>query len=310
MYNQEIKERFLAEYTAGGRNENTCRSILELIGIYEEAIQVDIAEMSHNDAVEAVRGTKTGSYGSAAHVASLIKSYARWCKDSGALSNVNCALMSISVDDIDSSRHLSTLLFKSEDDLISEMRSVRPFDDGYFEVVVLLFAWLGIDTRTSMSIKIDDVNIEDKFIKIESDGRIVQFSDAVADVISVYAKTKVGTRAARGETRQVYRDNSYDRFIRKFCPPKQLGKELTLSQVRSAISEMNQIYVEEGNESRLNTSNVMVSGALHRVWTLEQSGLDVFSVKNKSIVAEAFGLDAKPYEVLWLYKNYKAAFNL
>ena len=68
--------------------------------------------------------------------------------------------------------------------------------------------------------------------------------------------------------------------------------------------------MEAGNSPRFTAGNVLASGALKRLYDLEQGGVDIFSIKNKDIVSETYRAKAKLYEILWLYKNYKKAFNL
>lgn len=310
MYNQEIKERFLTEYTSGGKSKDSAGAMLDSVGVYEELLNKDVAEMSREDVIEALRYANIGTYKTAAAAQSVLRNYVKWCRANAVFSHVNEGLLSIEVDDIDSSRYLGKLLFRSEDDLISELKTVRVFEDGYPEIIVLLLGWIGVEQKDVLSIKISDVSTSDKTVYLRVYNRTIHYSDKIADILSMFERTKEGSRSAGGDSRIVYRDDSYDRFVRKYCAKGQLGKEFTPTQVKHMVSKLNLAYVAQGNEPRFTGGNVVMSGALHRVWQLENSGVDVFSIKNKAVVAETFIVNAKLHEILWLYKNYKRAFSL
>ena len=98
MYNREIKEQFLAEYD--GNRVIGARPNLELISVYEERLQKDLAEMSLDEVTEAISGLNIGTYKTAAGVQSFIRSYVKWCDQFCKFKNVNVELCSISADDI------------------------------------------------------------------------------------------------------------------------------------------------------------------------------------------------------------------
>lgn len=308
MYNPGIKEEFLAGYDGG--NRKSARPLFEATGVFESACCKDFAEMTFEEAISAIREAKIGSYGTAAAIPGMIKHYVKWCQDSRVFKDVNLDLLKIGVDDIDSSKYLKEMVFISEDELIHHLNSVRPYADGYPEVIVMLFAWAGIKQNDVASIKISDVDIDNRKVYLERRGMYIGFSDKIAEILRVYEKTKVGSRSSGGDNRDVFRDDSHDRFVRKYFPKGKSGDAFTSVQIKHIVNHLNYLYVSQGNHPRFTGSSVLISGALHRVWELEQSGVDVFSIKNKKAVSEAFLVEAKLYEILWLYRNYKKAFNL
>ena len=308
MYNQEIKERFIAEYD--GNRKNAVRPNFELISEYEEKYQKDLAEMSVDEAVDTISGLNIGTYKTAAGTQSFIKSYVNWCHQLGVFKNVNLDLCKIGLDDIDCSRRLRELLFRTEDELIKELNSVRPFDEGYPEAIATLLTWVGIKQTDIVSIRVSDVNLDKRWVYVPHIDLFAGFSEKIADIFKVYENTKVGYRSAGGDSRPVFRDDSYDRYVRKYLPKGKSSDPYTSVQIKHITHHLNTIYVERGNPPKFTGSNVLMSGALYRVWQLEQRGVDVFSIKNKKEVASAFVVKANLYEILWLYKNYKKAFNL
>lgn len=308
MYNPEVKERFMNEISGNGRNERSCYAIFDTLGVFENSIGRDIAVMNEGELREALRHTNAGTYGSAFAIISLIRRYVKWCYDNRVFHTSEQDLSFLTVDVVDISEDLKVQLFRSEDDLIKALRSARPFDDGYFDVVVMLFFWLGISQKQMLNIKREDVDFFNKSVFV--DGNAIPIPESFCEILSLYSKTKTGTRSSKNGPRTVYRDDSYDTFIRKFSSQNQLGKRITASQIEDAIYNLNKAYIELGNISRLTGGNVISSGALCRVFELEQSGVDIFSPKNKLLVVGAFRTKAKLHEILWLYRNYKRAFSL
>lgn len=308
MYNQEIKERFLEDHSAYNANFGGKCVVFEDISVLEREINKDFSQMSFDEALLAIKNVNIGTYKTAAAVQTLLKRYVCWCYEGKIFSDINRELLSIEVGDIDSSARIAELVFRTEEQLISEIKSIRPFDEGYPEAIIMLLAWIGVEQKDVLQISISDVDIPGRYVNLN--GKKIEFSDTIADALKIYDKTKVGSRSAGGDSRPVYRDDSFDRYVRKYCPRSKLGNALTQTQIKHMVNHMNSIYVDRGNPPRFTGSNVVVSGGLYRIYQLEQQGIDVFSKKNKEAVSAAFIVNAKLYEILWLYKNYKKAFNL
>lgn len=311
MYNQEIKERFLKSYTAGGKERAGCRAMFDTVCQYEESIGKDLSEMTSNELIEALKLVVIGAYKTAADIQSRIKAYVNWCEQNCRALEVNRQLLNLEIDDIDASAYFKKTIFKNEDELIFELESVRRFEDGFTEGMILLFAWIGIEQKDVLSVKIHDVNVIDRKVYLRKYDKFISFSERIADVFKIYERTKEGSRSAGGRSRPVYRDDSFYTYIRKYCPSSQLGvKPLDPNNIRKSINDINRLSVDQGKESRLRNGNVVASGALHRLRALEEQGIDVFSAKNRMVVIDAFGVSTKLYEIHWMYKNYKKAFNL
>ena len=311
MYNQEIKEGFLKAYSASGNERSGCRAMFETTSSYEESIGKDLSEMTSVEVIDALRPVIVGAYKTAANVQSRIKAYVNWCHLNCRSLSPNLSLLAIEIDDIDASEYFKKTIFKNEDELIFELETVRRFEDGFTEGLILLFAWIGIEQKDALSVKIHDVDLEKRTVFVQKYNQTISFSERIADVFKIYEKTKEGSRSAGGSNRPVFRDDSYHTYIRKYCPSAQLGvKPLDPSNIRKSVNDINQLYVAQGKESRLRNGNIVASGALYRVRLLEESGVDVFSFKNRQMVIDAFGVSAKLHEIHWMYKNYKRAFKL
>lgn len=310
MYNQEIKEKFIKETTANWVKSNSCSAVFESIGIVEYDKQIDLAQMQISDAVLAISHCNISTYSTAFSAISTIRSYVKWCAKANCMSNINIDILNISIDDIDISDGLSKCLFKDESDLISSMRSVRTFNEGYYEVVAISLAWLGLDRAQILELKISDVDFENKTI-LTKDDSVIPMSNAIYDVLHTYSRTKTAMRGIGNSFMDVYRDDSFGKFVRKFTPASKLGKKpLEKAQLHYSIYELNEAHKDNGGDTEFTISNVAMSGGLRRVYELEASGVDVFQSRNKELVVGAYRVKAKLHEILWLYRNYKRAFSL
>lgn len=310
MYNQEIKERFLRKYDPHGQSGSY--AWFDAISVYEKTVDRDLAQMSLKEVIEALGRVNIGTYNTANSLKNFVRKYVLWCHETMAFDNVNLDTKSIKTADIDASRYLQNLWFSNEDDLLSKMKTVRDFDNGYYEVVVMIFAWIGIPQEKVLAIRKEDVDIQSRKITIPDTGEIFEFSDKFAEVISEYANTNIATRKYRGDPPFVYKYDKTGLFVCRFCfPGEEEDAELTDSKIVTAISKMNQAYEAlSDHEGVFTYTNAQKCGAMNRVWQLERSGVDVFKMSNKGQLKSAFRLNSERREILWLYKNYKQAFSL
>lgn len=207
---------------------------------------------------------------------------------------------------------MSRMFFRDEQDFLYSMRKVDAFDDLNNHVVALALAWLGLDVEEALAICESDIDFENRKIFDRFGVELVPwFSDGIADVLIQYRDTGSAIRQNATTTYEVVKDRTFDGFIKRVCPPgsKKMGDPISPRQMVGAIGRMNDRYVALGYPPRLSTRNVLRCGGLHRVWLLEQQGIDVFDKKNAELVEVAYGF-AKYRVISWQYKYYKKAFNL
>lgn len=311
MYNQGIKEKFIQELTANGKSVKSVSKFFEGIGKIEESKNMDIALMGKDDFLFSLQSVESLRYTSAYTRLDVARNYVKWCIKNNVFCDISTAAFSTKIDEIDISEALKDILFTSEQELIHALRTVREFDDGYYEVIAAMFAWYGISKQQMLDIKISDVDLDHGFIFVDELGYNVPISETSAEILRTYAGTKTATRVAGGSVvRTVYRNDSYDLFLRKFLPRSQLVSKITQKNLDDTMSIMNRAYINVTGASRLTISNILDSGALYRVRILEQDGVDVFNPKHKEEILKAYRKKAKLHEVLWQYRNYKKAFNL
>lgn len=315
MYNEEIKERFLEEYAANGAAVTGRRANFNNLSIYEESIGKDLAEMDSSEASSAINSLEYYEYGSATTIFSFFKKYVNWCMENELFDGSPYGVLTLSSEVIDPSEVYKKVLFRDEDDLIKTLSSVVSFNDGNVEVVSILFGWLGVKLPKAICLKESQVDLENKRI-LNLDGSIMIpcFSDTIRDKLEVYSSTKSGLRMNGTTPYVVVRDNTWDTFIKQFCTQgsEKMGEPIDPDNVTTYISRLKRKFSSDGGTKEISISNAMRSGGLRRVYELEQSGVDVFSNKNKKLVEDVYcAPERKPYyKIIWMYKYYKKAFSI
>lgn len=305
MYNQEIKERF---FSASSQNESR-RRFLDKMGQAEDFFGLDICQMTRSQAIEAVQMMNTYDLGTYDNFIAGSKAYGKWCYDNGLFSDAPFGILGVSALDINPQDFIRSYIFLTEKELMDSIKGIVPIHEGYVEVIACVFAWLGIDEP--LSIHDSDVFIEGR--KIMKNGTVVVdgFSDFVQDFLLRYKNLRESEREHGAAVYTVVKDRSYDTFIKQFCSinSSKLGKKMDIRVVQTAINKMNKKYEANGNVPRLTYRNIMKSGSLARLYAAEQNGLDVFDRANKDAV-ERFFYQSNYRSIVWIYRHYKAAFNL
>lgn len=301
MFNPEIKERFL--------NENAnAKFILSMCARYEESIGKDISQMNKHDVGLVLQSADLCELSTIEGMLSVGSAYTKWCKDNNLLPDISDGFMSIDVKDVDPSAVMAKMLFRDEEDFIRSMRKVREFDEGYPEVIGLVFVWLGLSYNDATTLKDSCVDLDTRVI-YDNDGNVLVsgFSDGIHSIFEQFVKCMNGNRGAYN----VVKDRSLDVFLKRMCSPSspKMGTPILPRQLTNAVNRMNFQYEELGYPPRLSMLNVKRSGSLYRLWLAEQNGLDVSNKNNREAVERVYG--GKKYRnIIWQYKYYKKAFNL
>lgn len=310
MYNSEVKERFLSEYTDNGTK--SIRGRFEQLGESERLISKDIAEMSKAEAIASISNLEFLELNSLESILTAIKGYAKWCIANRVFDNAECGVLQITPNDIDPSASISKMFFRDEHDFLYSMRKVREFDELQNDVIALIFAWLGLSLDEALDIRDEDIDFETRKIYDRSGVVLVPWiSDEFTEILYQYQRAKSAIRQNGTTTYEVIKDLSHDGFIKRICSANsdKLGTKIPPRQLVSAINKLNQKYIALGFGPRFSVQNAQRCGGLHRLWIMEQSGFVVEDKKNASTVEEVYG--SKQYrKILWQYKYYKKAFNL
>lgn len=308
MYNEDIKRRFLEEYSVY-KNKVWVFDAFEVS--YEAIIEKDLAELDRTQALEAMESLNIEEISSARNIITLVRNYADWCKKEHVFVDIPGGFSQITVDDIDFGKVLGKILFKDDIDLIESIKEVRTLDDGYSDVAILALSWIGLTREEISALRDNDVDLEDRIIYGKS-GEIIAigFSDLICDVLQRYVKCLVSSREKGLTEMEVIKDLSVDSFLKKMCPrgSKKFGTEYSNVQIASQVNKLAVKYEELGHPRRHTITNVWRSGCFHKLWEIEQTGVDVSARENRPVVEQVFRNKKNYYNALRMYGWYKQAF--
>lgn len=312
MYNEEIKKRFFGE---SGSNKKVAGSItiaFEEISVFEKELGRDVFEMTLPEIKQCLNNVDFLESSTLSTTITALKSYAKWCAHNDIFNDCPGGIFAISPKDVDPAIAMEKRLFKDENSLNAAISKVRTFSDGYPEVMAAVLLWSGLTMPEVFRLRDEHINLETGVVLNEDGSEVIaELSPWVLSKAQVYAGTKSGFRDSGNGPFEVVCDRSFDSFVKRFCSTnaKNYGKRLSYNQIVDAIYRMNEAYRDLGYTQQFSSTNIRRSGALYRLWKLEQSGVNLEAPENRTLVESTYGAK-KYYGIIWQYKNYKRAFNL
>lgn len=307
VYNAEIKQRFFDANPTVHKKEWVFASAQD----YEQKCKKDLAEFNYSEAMDFLNSLGMEEAATAANTLTTIRRYIVWCEKNGALSVSHSGFLSVKADDIDFTESLKRVLFKDEEDLVDSIQSVRSLDEGYADVPVLILGWVGLTREEIAALRDKDVDLSNRIV-YGSDGSILAagLSDLVVDVLRRYRDCLVSERENNKCFYEVVKDLSVDSFIKRMVPKKSKknGTEYSKLQITSQIDKLAKKYEDKGYPRRHTFTNVWRSGRFHKLWEIEQSGVDVTSRENRPVVESVMRNKKNYYNSIKMYGCYKKAF--
>lgn len=312
MYNDEIKRKFLD--SVGGKRSipGTAEFMFKEISEYENSIGKDVYQMSLTQIKDCVNSIDFLESGTLMSSISVLKRYAKWCADNEVFDDCPGGIFAISTKDVDPAIAMEKRLFKDENFLNAAISKVRTFSDGYPEVMAAVLLWSGLTMPQVFRLRDEHINLETGVVLNEDGSEVIaELSPWALSKAQQYARTKSGLRENASGPYEVVCDKSFDSFIKRFCTTnsKSYGMRLTYNQIVAGITRMRIAYEDLGYTQQFSSTNIRRSGALYRLWKLEQSGVNLEAPENRTLVESTYGAK-KYYGIIWQYKNYKRAFNL
>lgn len=318
MYNEEIKRRFLDSVTNADVLK-ACKSVFNSLEQIERKYQKDLIQLSEFEVLNLADILELTNHRQVLNYRVGLMSYLDWCENNSVFDNIDHGILSVLEPDMDLSSSISKLYFRDENDLVYSMKKVIDFDDGFLAPVIFCLAWIGLKRSEILQIKDSDVSMNDRSISL-CNGMVFRFNETVADVLQRYIICDVGHRDRKQGTYEVFKDISRDEFIKGFYVggAKWFGTPLTNSKISTAITYLQDKYIDMGFLPRFRYMNVWNSGRYHTLWQYEQGGVDIFAKESISLVSDVFRDSAilltsergNLRYTLRTYRDYKKAFNL
>ena len=313
MYNEAIKQQFVDSEDNTFTAARARKWIFDAVGIYENKIAKDCAEMGPHEAIATIENSGLEEIASVRQVLTTMRDYANWCEKNHIFDTVPHGFEQINVDDIDFSQTFREVLYKDSSALIADLNTVGDFNSGSVDVMVFILSWLGLFRNEMEILRDEDVDLENRVI-YGTDSQVLagNLSDEIIDVLNRYRKCQVAIRRSGPRPIQVRKDNSIDNFLKKMLSnnSKKFGTPFTTRQLEMSASRLAKRFEEVGkNPRRLTMANVWRSGSLYRLWQMEQeTGLDMGNLKRRDYIEKAFRKKKNYTNTARMYRWYKKVF--
>lgn len=315
-YNNELKQKYISE-----QNNNSdvvkAKKIFEKAKIKEFATKSDLSRFDRNQVIEVINTFESIDLNALKSYVAAVYDYQSWYYDTqkeSMPSTIAYNQKKITREDLDFITPIKKSIYPSFGSLMEELRLGVEFDQGHYVVPLVCMAWLGIDINESVLVPKSGVDFEMACIFDEQGKCLVEnIPQDVLDVMYVYANTRVGKK---GNATVYPFENG--KFLRLMEPlgtnktPEPFNRDDAKGQIYYAKKQINQKLKERvpPEESRLTYLSIQRSGQFDRLRRLELSGIDLNSSANENLIRKVYGPKNKTYDVIYIYQQYKKAFNL
>lgn len=303
MYNEEYKKQYVDQLSVKTA-VNEFNRIAEKSEDFESKFGKDLHDFSDEETIELLNSFCLTSPLSLKQYASCISKYQSW-----GLSK-NIVRKPISKYDIDFVSAYKKSYYTSFSDLKSDLQSVIELDQGYSSVVALCFAWLGIQPADVGKVSKSDIDLKNGTLSYKDMDKI-KIDSEILQILRSYANLTVAYRT-QGQTFEVYPLPS-EYFLTRMATKnsRKTSREVTIQDISQEISIISEkVNSKFGKEAHITYQNIQRSGEFYRLHQAEISGLNVFSKEYESEVQNFFSAKIPYYEITFMYKKYKQAFDL
>lgn len=268
MYNEEIKTRFIREYTDSINTAAVCKATFDAIEEYETKWNADLCTMKVEDlqpVVDSIVGLRSRSKWMRLII---LKDYVKWCVRMGMpgacedmLKIETIGLEKIKHQTVASPLHLQRYL-----DSICEPESEKTTDNIY-----RCFYWLaygGVAEKDILNIKCIDVDLANMVVRYNG------------TEVPIYREALPAFKNCTELTYFVYKHPNYSEKICNRAEGDTLVRGIksvpTLMSMRVELSRRSKAKIEDGKtELRLSYHRVWISGLFYRMYERERIGMTV-----------------------------------
>lgn len=284
MYNNELKTKFIGDYTQSINTANVATTVFTAMEPFEEAWQADLCTKSTEElqpVIDQVVALRTGSQWMSL---TILKEYVRWCMAmrvpgacDGMLHITAAGLNKVRHQTVSSPLHLQQYL----DAVFSKE------EDGTVDNLYRCYYWMaygGIQYDDVLLVKVSDVNFPEMCIR---------YGDTS---VPIYREALPAFHNAVELTSFLYRHPKYAKPIRRDRVPgdtlirgyREITTQSQASNLRSKMSHLSTDAVKQGKtELQLSFYRVWISGLFYRMYERERAGLPVdFTSVAASLMAD------------------------
>lgn len=269
MYNNELKTKFIRDYTQSINTANVATTVFKAMEPFEEAWQADLCTKAADELQPVIDKVVALRLSSQWMSLTILKEYVRWCmmmRVPGACDG----MLHITAAGLDKVRHqmvsspfhlqqyLDAVFSKEEDEML----------DNLYRCYYWM-AYGGIQDNDVLKVKVSDVNFAEMYI---------QYGDTS---VPIYREALPAFHNAVELASFLYRHPKYAKPIRRDRVP---GDTLirgyrTITQtsnLRSNMSHLSADAIKQGKtELQLSFYRVWISGLFYRMYERERAGLPI-----------------------------------
>lgn len=305
MFNQDIKERYIASRSESMHNEY--RNYFVASEPFEEQYGKDVACFTVEEIDQFLRRYGFSEPHTLTNRVAKLSSYSTWYGEQfGCTEN---GFKQYDLKKYPYAEMMRPTLVVHPEELLNKISQVYDADSGQPAMAALCFAWLGLDSKEAIALKKEQVDTTaGKIYDAMGNVLIGQMPDAIRDCLHIYGKTQSAIRV-QNQTFTVYAD---DRgvFIKRMITANSSrgGKPITTTKIAAWIVELRDKYAELFGEEAavpLNYTHVQRSGGLYRLHEMAKSGVDVRNTKNADKVRLCLGSSKRNHkDNMLLYDAY------
>lgn len=269
MYNEELKVRFIKDYTNSINTANVATVIFNAFEKYEEVWQADLCTQSA-EALQTAVDEAVGIRAKSKWMTLIIlKEYVKWCmamKVPGACDGM-LHIETVGLDKIRRQMVSSPLHLQKYLDTLFDPESEETMDNLYR--CYFWMAYGGIDEEDTISIKTEDVDFKEMVIRYK-DTRVPIYREALPAFQNAVSLGSFLYKNANYK-KPIRRDRlSGDTIMRGI---KATTKTFTM---RTTLSKRNIKAIKEGKtDMQLSFYRVRMSGLFYRVYERERAGIPI-----------------------------------
>lgn len=269
MYNEELKTKFIRNYTQSPATAKHAGVIFNAVEPYEQIWGADLCTKSTEELQPIVDSMVGLRYNSRWMTISILKEYTRWCcahKVPGAQDGM-AGVEVVGIDAVRKRMVASPLHLQKFLDEVFD-----PESDETIDIIYRCFYWMayaGIDEEDTFLITVDDVDFTSMSIRYKGMN------------VPIYREALPAFRNAVGLTSFAYKHPNYSKVIRRdrvsgVTIMRGIKTTALLSTIRSTLSTRVSKAIADGKtEQQLSFYRVWISGLFYRMYERERAGFPV-----------------------------------
>lgn len=319
-YNNEVKQRYLDTLCRKDKI-NRANKMFSTASERETELKRDLGLWGHDDVVWLLNQLATIDIVTLNKQIVEVYAYQQWHLQTVQAINsdlfdrsvVACNQKKVAKEDIDFTETIKHNLVLDFSEVVTAMKAVIPFDEGIVVPPLLCFAWLNINIEDAVRIPYDGVRWSTRQIFNEQGNLLVDdVPSDIYDILWQYANTSVG----KSGRKTVYPYHT-GYFLRPFLPRgyETPCEPIKVNTASAAIYRVNQRIKDLSLDCcEVTYANIQKSGQFQMM--LDKEPMSLYSTEGRAFVNELCGnnqkdfLKSRIYDVLYIYEQYKKAFNL